>query len=432
MKRLVNVNVAGEFTYKYPSNLTLPDSNFDKRVSPEQIKENKVIEGTDLGIFLYLLGWIIVGIVFTFTTNTTIQHILNFYLYYDIIALCFIVVHFGYNHKRHSSSNYKFLSFEYFGSEDLVRGLAYVGACFVVLIVVNFVLGFLFTLAQISFINVYNTNTHVLLSVSRTILAEELVFRGLILTCVVIFCREILRLKESILKIIAIVISGVAFGLLHYFRYVKPLADSQGFSLSLFQPIFYLSILGLLCGYLAIKEGLWAAILLHVFNNLVAIYGGNLSNFGIIFSLDTIIVLIFFLLIIVITYLIITRMKDDLFYFHYFAVSTVLFFVIGFYTNELISSENFGGLYFEHFHAILFVPFIYLLFRNRYRQGKVYSFLFGVCFGLFISDYLDIISLNNYQIGFTVLYLIYFFIAFLFTYILITKKFGRGMSLEND
>ncbi len=367
------------------------DPIFEKRES----KVNRVIEGNDLGIFLFFAGWFITGMLFTFSSNPIINQILNFYVFYDLMALGFVLIHFSYSHKLHSDEDYKFMHFKDFTGQDVFRGIGYVGLAFGILLISNFVINmsFVFLASQFDLIEEYTTTTNVILQVSRTIMTEELVFRGFILLLTMIFCMEICKLDTKIASAFAILISGVSFGLIHYFRYGADYAA-----------LISLMVLGFLCAFLTIKEGLWAAIVLHVVNNLVAIFIGCLKGEFLQLNFASFIYIFALLLAIVAIYVVVASIQDDYFIFQYFAIAMILFFIIGYYTNGLVRSEDFGGLYFEHFHVILFIPGVRLAFKNRCQDGKLYSAIIGCCLGFFISDFMDIINLSATQWLITLIY----------------------------
>ncbi len=402
------------------------NNDFNRNMNPVlEIKKSmkkklKKIEADYLGIILYFAGWLTIGMWFTFSTNKTIKHILDFYRTYDIFALAFVILHFTYTHAKFKDEvadikelhnidiefkDYGF-RFKEFKIKDLFRGFFYIFlVCLPILILINVVLYSLYGFTspeggqtisgQMEIINEYNINTHVILQISRFILTEELVFRGFALLLPYIVFKEIFKQSEKISNIFAIILSSLLFGLVHIFRY--------GYNL---HAILFLIFLGLMCAVLAVKEGLWAAILLHIVNNMVSIFGGQYRDFGIKFDTVAITVIMILCISVITILLLVSKISDDLFIFSYFGAFLILFFIIGFYSNGMVKSEDFNGAYFEHFHIILFVPGIILLFRNKMKNGKLFSILIGMCIGLFISDYFDILNLTNHEIGLTIIYLI--------------------------
>lgn len=393
--------------------------NFNR--SKRQRNIDRYIEGVDIALLMYAVGWLSVGIIFTFTTNEVIKYLLEFYRDYDLIAVFFAVIHLNYSTKLHSDENYRFLKFRETNSKTVILGILMVGICIVFLVGFNEVLrqSLQVVMGQVDFINEYDVNTHIILSVFRIIGTEELVFRGFALIVVYIISHKILIYfgaseGEKVSIILAIIIAGTYFGGIHIFRYYEIDPLSGNLSINTVQSIIYLIVLGVLCAILTIKVGLWAAILLHTANNILSLYAGLIIDFGMEFSPFVIVVIGIFVFAIITVYKTLITIRDDLFYFPHFAFSAILAFIIGFYTNSILSREMFGGLYFEHFHWILFAPAIYIIFKhktdngkltNKMNNGKAYSTLIGVCIGLFISDYLDILALSTEELFLTILYI---------------------------
>ena len=376
----------------------------------EQEKMNDVIEGTDIAILFALCGWFFIGIMFQFSTNETIIYILDFYDYFNYGALAYIALHFFYVHKQHSDPEYKWLNFKSLKSNDILRGLLFTGLCFGILLLLSTMFTITFWSGKFDFINTYNMTTDVILQISRTIPTEELVWRGLGMMLLIPLFSRVIGLKDNISNLIAIIITGLSFGLMHYFRY--------GFN---YPALLSLCTLGFLCGYLALYHGLWAAMLLHVINNLVAAFSGSFFEFNAVFNSYMIVGIILLIITILVVYWLVKLNKEDRFNFIYFTLSSIIFFIIAFMTNGIIKSEDFNGLYFEHFHLIFFIPLIYLICKYSFSNSQdFYSILIGICVGFFISDYYDIINQDPIQWTWTVLYgfqsmIFYFFINMYYT-----------------
>ena len=405
-------------------------SNLKLKINFENI--NQSIEGTDLGIILYFIGFFLIGTLFWFTQDPILKELLDFYTYFDIMAVAFVIVHITLNHKNYDYSNipllnnalnnentdlssiinddkqkYTFLNFKCLKGKDIAIGIAYVFLGLIILIIANFLINLSFMLIQggvdiVTFVNTYTFGVNVILQVTRTILIEEMVYRGLILSLMIIFFNSALKIRKNISNLIGILISGITFGFIHIFRY--------GIDL---RPILYLMVLGGVCAILTLNRGIWSAMLLHIINNLIASYSGQLKTFVMIIDMSIIVLLIFLIIGILFVYLISIKIKQFMVHFGYCSVFMIIFFVIGFFTNGLIKSDDFGGFYFEHFHIILFVPIIFILFKERFSTNKkLYSILIGSILGLFISDYLDIINLSLEQLTLTFFYIINFIVVY--------------------
>ncbi|MGQ4876696.1 MAG: CPBP family intramembrane glutamic endopeptidase [Promethearchaeia archaeon] len=401
-------------------NPELINKNYKILLKPRKLN-NITIEGNDIGIFMYFIALITIGILFSFSANPIIKHILDFYITFDLMALCFVFIQFSFFYKKYdgqdynSGFSYKFLNFNEYSWSDFYKGLAYIGISFVLLLLVATFISFL-PGANIyhggieNFINSYNTNTLFLIQL-RTIITEELVFRGLIFSVIFIFLNLILKFGENIAVITSVIASSLFFSLIHYFRYGNNL-----------QAIIYLFFLGVFCAILTVKFGIWAGIFLHIINNFFAIYGGSL----ILYSIDLAFIILFGALIIfiLVVFLIAKRILGNTFYFEYFSIFFILSFIIGFFTNGLIKSEDWGNLYFEHFHSILFVPAI-MFFKNKFENSKLTSITLGAILGIFISDYFDIINMSLIELGYTLLYIAHFIMFYSIINLIIKRKKGK-------
>ncbi|MFX1237052.1 MAG: CPBP family intramembrane glutamic endopeptidase, partial [Promethearchaeota archaeon] len=411
---------------------------------------NTMIEGNDLGIFFYIGGWILVGIFFTFTANQDIKDLLEFYLPYELMAILFLTLQFAYLHKKfdfnaletenvlNTPQTYEFLQFKSLKKKKVIKAIIYIALFFGAMTLINFLFNGVITpyFGEIDFINNYSIGSYLVLQVTRMVIIEELVFRGLIIAATVIGFTKLLNLtkmsKENSNKIaiiMAVLFSSILFGFLHKFHY----NDST-------IPLITLSILGILCAILTIKFGIWAAIILHMINNVMAaftldqtMFSGNMSLLTGVLNWTFVVVMILFFLGLFIIYFIMRKLDCDLLVFNYASLSFIAFFIIGFYTNNLIKSEYINNLiYFEHFHLILFLPAFYIYFRNKFSQKKLYSLIVGCSLGFFVSDYFDIIQQSLLQLVYTTIYVL--IAAFIYTSINLylssqSKKIRTAMEL---
>ena len=103
------------------------------------------IEGDDLGIFLYWIGFATIGMLFTFTLNVELKSLLEFYIFYDMLGIGYIILHFFYIHKYYDSGKegdinaeeYTFLNFNRLDSMEFAYGFAVIVVFVIVLIISN-------------------------------------------------------------------------------------------------------------------------------------------------------------------------------------------------------------------------------------------------------------------------------------------------------
>ena len=302
------------------------------------------------------------------------------------MAIGYIVLHFTYIHKTFKGRTYETFEFKALDGKTYLSALGYIGIFVAILIFTNFCL----TIIPGSI----DLDVFILLQVSRTILTEELVFRGLALTVFLIMFNKIFKLDMKISIIASIAISSLIFGGLHYFKF----AQMELGQVEIVTSVIFLSVLGILCGILKVKFGLWAAMLLHIINNIIAIFSG-----GVFISLQDNSVsslflrILFFLIIAVVSYLFVMKYRGGAFNFGYFGVSLIASFIFGFYTNGMFS-VNFAKI--EHYHLIIFLPILYYIFRNKFHERKrAISIMVGFLFGLFVSDYVDFINQPLPELG---------------------------------
>ncbi len=357
----------------------------------EYTREDKVIEGNDLAISIYLISWLTVGLLYSFTSNPDIKNILDFYVRLDAIAIIFIVLYLFYSRRRHTDSDREWLDMDSYEGIDFFEALVVVFVLIGFLLLIGLIIpkNIYFGSLSGTFIDEYNFGTYLLLMLTRNIVVEEFVFRGAIIFVVIVLFDKMSSVPKWLGKFTAILISGLSFGLYHMFVYGKNLG-----------PLIYLSFLGFFCAFLTLRYGLWAGILLHEINNLIAAFWGififsgsyeaffadTVLNIGLIFQA------IIYLFLFIVRVLLVKKF-DSGYIFGIFVITLIGAFIFGFYTNGLIRSEDVGGLYFQHFHIILFAPLVYFLFKKTELENEaLLAITMGFIFGLFISDMADILN----------------------------------------
>ena len=382
---------------------------------------NDAIEGNDVGICFYFEGWLLIGVIFMFALDPALLGIINYYMTFDIFCLLFVLLHLFYLRKKHTDKNYKFLRSKDLTKREVFKATIYILIFLVIIGFVGFLCGALFISGNMK---THGDSSYYLLYITRYVFTEELFFRGLILFSILVFFQIILRVnkdpssleevsyvwRKKICSVAAVILSSVIFMGFHYTAY----EENPGALITIF-------LLGILCGILALRFGIWASMVLHLGNNILAYVFYYSTNFNTVDS-GLLLLPFFFLIAFISLFLLVRKINYRKFMFDYFATAFVLFFIFGFYTNGLLKSSWLFGIYFEHYHFILLLPGIYILFRYKFNNVKLYSLLLGVCAGLFISDLRDIVSLNGAQISTTLRYFIVFLIVYIFIGIFVKLK----------
>ncbi|MGQ4876277.1 MAG: hypothetical protein ACP6IY_19620, partial [Promethearchaeia archaeon] len=134
-----------------------------------------------------------------------------------------------------------------------------------------------------------------------------------------------------------------------------------------------------------------------------------------------------FLIAIIILFYIFKALKDDNLIFGYFIIGMVIFYAIGYLTNNLINSRALVGAHFEHYHAFILIPLIFTLLKRKANIKSLTSFLIGGLIGLSASDYSDIIKATLDDILLLIFYTIYIlYFSVLIESFIKKKKFRRN------
>lgn len=277
------------------------------RPSPlDRIIENEKIRAysDDFGLVYYWTA-LLLGLILLFSQSVYIQQANQFYLYFDIYALLFLITNLRVRKDYGAKDGFLKLDHDdvrvnYF--RTIIVGTLWSAAIYMVFVYViwNPITSLISpTPAAIKEISDAE-RLELTFQVIRSIPLEEFVFRGLGMTLVVFLLgtlilripdglkfRELATdaqeenkyvLKYRIVWIVAILITGIGFGLLHEFNYITeyfpyyPLYDELG-GLFGFQhiavPIIYLCMLGIMLGYFRYKWGLIPCIIVHILNNFL-------------------------------------------------------------------------------------------------------------------------------------------------------------------
>lgn len=238
-------------------------------------------EGDDLAIYFYGFGWIFFGISFIFTQDVFFIDAMNFYVFFDVLALIFIFTYF-YQKDEHK--------FDFPDPKPFVGSLILVLLGMVAIYFIGLFLSLLFPYGIEAQGEMFEGNVlqYILFQVFRSIPVEELAFRGLAIDLFVIpltkFSNmlqksEVVQESEGLQKFfenssrkliwaIAIIITSLFFGFYHIFRYDR------------WDAVIYLFLLGIILGFLRYTYGIFSSILLHVANNLI--FAGGLFFFLIV------------------------------------------------------------------------------------------------------------------------------------------------------
>jgi len=233
-----------------------------------------------IGIIYYIFAYSFIGLLFIF--DPLYQNTNDFYSNFDFRSIFFILLFFF------TIKNVRFYQVElkYYLSHFLEALIISFGLFFILYGLWESIIFNLFSVIQIpkASILTYQFVT--------TIPLEEMIFRGLYMNLIVLLLTKVFRLnieeknaktKYYLAWIITTIFTGILFGLFHLPKYTTSFypnyllgADALFYYvLPIFVPILYLSLLGIILGYIRFKYGLAFALLIHVLNNFIA----NLSGF---------------------------------------------------------------------------------------------------------------------------------------------------------
>jgi len=252
--------------------------------------EEKRNRGNHLGIFIYISLYLFALLPFNFSNHPYISLVMNFYIFFDILAILYIILFF-YKERKTREFELKQL-FKFPSALELFFMALFVGICYGC-----FKLIYIFTLPFLA--NIFTEDLWIeIFFLIRVVPVEEIVFRGLglfllIETLNITFNKErykeviIIKSKKTTTKFdrinkiiwyISIIIIGIVFGFYHFFRfyneytfpYYEIISNGELIRLHISVPIMYISILGLLLGICQMKFGLTGAMGLHFINNFFA------------------------------------------------------------------------------------------------------------------------------------------------------------------
>ncbi len=240
----------------------------------------------EIAIMYYAFTWLVVGLSYL-VSETTFDIANEFYLKMDFIAIIYIAL-FG---RLVPETNSKFLQFE--GSEFMRKRFWLLKSTIISLIMFGV---FIFLWSAIMKPPMIQGSIFDYLSIffaARSVPVEEMGFRGLEIAFIYALMYRWMNLGEdgvdpkkrvignTIINIVASVVSGIHFGLVHITKYVKlgyapfypKYVDGVLFLMPIWYPIVYLCLLGILLGYIQRHYGLSCAIIVHVLNNFIAVGG---------------------------------------------------------------------------------------------------------------------------------------------------------------
>jgi hypothetical protein len=254
--------------------------------------EDRRKRGDHLGIFLYVALWFFGVLLFSFSTNYYIINAMIFYLFYDIVAISFIIFFF-FNEKHlinkgEVERGVRFLTFPTI--KDIIMMIIFVLIVFSLVVLIN-------CLIEPFFLRLI-LHEDILVSIfeiMRIVPVEEIAFRGMgffitIMTLSYMFNPEgnklIMKKKnktkyeivEKRIWFFTIFFIGIIFGLFHFFKFYSP-ETFPYITLNIYgeitrvhiiYPLFYLCSLGIVLGICRLKYGLAGAMLCHFINNIMA------------------------------------------------------------------------------------------------------------------------------------------------------------------
>jgi len=230
-------------------------------------------KGDDLGIFIYITTWFFVILAFVISQDIEIISINNFYLFFDVICIIFIILYFIDKRMKDKKE-----LFEFPDGYSFISMIFYTIILFSIALIINVTISPL--IQTIYFKGDIVKEIFVLI---RVVPVEEIVFRGMGFFIVIYILSKIFNTeknpkREKIIWIFTIILIGIMFGLYHFpkfynaetFPYFNLNIQGTITKVPIIYPILYLSMLGVVLGICRSKYGLVSAMLLHFINNIVA------------------------------------------------------------------------------------------------------------------------------------------------------------------
>lgn len=238
----------------------------------------------DLGKIYYITCWLLFTLIYAFKTDAYMDSML-FYLFFDICAIIYLFLdpitkkEMGYT---------GFLKVQkdlhtHFGS-DFIWGIIWsIFGYFILVVCWEFFLEPIFPIIPYA-----SPSNDITFQIVRTIPAEEMVFRGALVSLFYLFVTKlalkdesdpkVFRVKYYIAWISIAIITGIIFGVYHipsktteYYPYILTIMNGIYYLTPFWVPIVYLSLLGILLGFIKARWGLTHAIIVHILNNFIAL-----------------------------------------------------------------------------------------------------------------------------------------------------------------
>ena len=254
--------------------------------------EERRRKGDHLGIFIYVALWFFGVLVFAFSTSSYIKSGMIFYLYYDVVAIFFVILFFM--NERHLINIGEIEQGERFfvfpNIKDSVMTVIFVLILFAIVVLISSLLEPFFLKLVIHediFISFFD--------ILRVVPVEEMAFRGMgffitIYLLTYMFNPEgnkLIMKKKNKTKfevvdkriwIFTIIVIGILFGMYHFFKFYNPYTFPYVYlniygtitKTHIFYPLFYISFLGIALGICRMKYGLTGSMFMHLINNLVS------------------------------------------------------------------------------------------------------------------------------------------------------------------
>lgn len=275
----------------------------------------------DLGILFYGIAWFVVGMYFLFMGDSLIDAMNYWYLFFDIMAVLFLILNYWIR-KSYGALDGFLVSHDESGESQFFDNMAYTikGCLYSSLIYLFFIVVIWANIYQLLPIRPAQTSDEAIwnFQVFRSIPLEELAFRGLGITLCVFVLAKIFGLDTylkyhnliaandrelnwkvgityTLIWVISFIAIGIMFGLYHLPKYRTnnpyypelPIYNSRyeivGY-ISVFVPITFLIILGILIGFMRYRWGLLPCIFVHILNNYLALFGVPFSLFWLLLT----------------------------------------------------------------------------------------------------------------------------------------------------
>jgi hypothetical protein len=244
--------------------------------SYQNVQETEILRfySNNYGKLYYLFCLFFFGLMYWFSTDPEIQTANYVYLLFEILAIAFILLEGKFLGRPNEDERNPFRitgDDQRIVFKGIAKGLVVGMFVYFIFDIIWFYVSDLLVAGSLAEDPIYQA--------TRSIPLEELAFRGFGMMIIVGFLYKLLDLNPSstartdsegfLFRYRAIwgfgaIFTGIAFGLYHIPSW---LARGESITFSIWIPIIYLCILGVILGFLQYKYGLSIVILIHLLNN---------------------------------------------------------------------------------------------------------------------------------------------------------------------